>query len=187
MKKIFWLMIFILLLLGGYTYWQDEYAQTPATQEVKIELPMAQEEIDTPVTARIDIYTKLVDKNKHQFDIYVDDEAKPRTETTWMPKNDLQGYVIQKNGKEMVITLKMLNDAEITVDFRGPDVRDDNGKRYERWVNYTVAQINGEDIISSGIYVWHNKPFKYTLNAKAGETYKLRFEWTKADIAKTNN
>lgn len=131
--------------------------------------------------ARIDISTKLVDVKKPQFEVYVDGSEKSMKPTGWMINSGFFGYVVQKNGNDVVILIKTIKDSEISVALRGPDVRDSKGNRIENWVKYTSFTVNGKKILSEPVSVWHNKPFRHTIKAKSGDEIKIHAEWTKAD------
>jgi len=49
------------------------------------------------------------------------------------------------------------------------------------WVKYTSVTVNGKEILSEPVEVWHNKPFRYTIKAKAGKEYNIHAEWQKPD------
>ena len=131
--------------------------------------------------ARIDIITKLVDAKKPQFEVYVDGSKTPEKQTEWMPKFGNQGYVVQKDKNSTDISIKSLNDNELMIVLRGPDKRDENKKFIPVWVKYTSLTVNGKKILSEPVSVWHNKPFRHTIKAKAGDEIKIHAEWTKAD------
>lgn len=131
--------------------------------------------------ARIDISTKLVDAKKPQFEIYVDGSKTPEKQAGWMQKSGNQGYVVQKDKNSTDISIKSLNDNELMIVLRGPDKRDENKKFIPVWVKYTSVTVNGKKILSEPVSVWHNKPFRHTIEAKSGDEIKIHAEWTKAD------
>ena len=131
--------------------------------------------------ARIDISTKLVDAKKPQFEVYVDGSKTPEKQAEWMQKSGNQGYVVQKDKNSTDISIKSLNDNELMIVLRGPDKRDENKKFIPVWVKYTSLTVNGKKILSEPVSVWHNKPFRHTVKAKAGDEIKIHAEWTKAD------
>ena len=131
--------------------------------------------------ARIDISTKLVDAKKPQFEVYVDGSKTPEKQADWMQKSGNQGYVVQRDDGAKNIKLKALKDVDIDIILRGPDKRDENKKFIPVWVKYTSLTVNGKKILSEPVSVWHNKPFRHTIKAKAGDEIKIHAEWTKAD------
>lgn len=139
--------------------------------------------IEKPVTARIDISTPLVNADEPQFEVYVDESETSEKQIDWMYKMNRQGYVIQKTDQEMNISIKALNNIEISIELRGPDVRDENGKIIENWVKYNSVTINGEEILNAPVVTWHSKPVvAYIISAKANNEYKIHVAWTKTDM-----
>ena len=133
--------------------------------------------------ARIDISTPLVNADEPQFEVYVDESETSEKQIDWMYKMNRQGYVIQKTDQEMNISIKALNNIEISIELRGPDVRDENGKIIENWVKYNSVTINGEEILNAPVVTWHSKPVvAYIISAKANNEYKIHVAWTKTDM-----
>ena len=98
-----------------------------------------------------------------------------------MPYHNIQGYVIQNEDNDANIVIKVIENAKIALQLRGKDERDNNNMIIENWVKYTSLSIDGEEILPEAVEAWHNKPFTYTINAKAGEKYKIHVEWTNSD------
>lgn len=134
-------------------------------------------EVKKTSIARIDITTPLVDANVPQFEVYVDDSKTLQQQAEWMPKFDIQGYVVQEDDGIKNIKLKALKSGDISIVLRGPDKRDEKNNIIENWVTFTSMKINGEEILPTSQSVWHNKPFRYIVHAKVGEVYKIEVEW----------
>jgi len=130
--------------------------------------------------ARIDIYTKLVDAKKPQFEVYVDGSETPEKQADWMFKYNTQGSVVQKKGDNLNLTIKVLNDTEMYVFLKSPWKQGPDGELVDNWVKYTSLIIDGEEILSEAVEVWLNKPFRYAIKAKTGEEHKIHAEWTKS-------
>ena len=133
------------------------------------------------VTARIDIATKLVNAKKPVpvFEVYMDDSETPQEAADWMLKYNNQGNVVQKTGNDVNIKINALKDASIKVNLKGPWKQDDDGNQLESWVKYTSVTVDGQEILTEPVNVWHNEPFTYTIDAKAGNTYNIHAEWKK--------
>lgn len=54
---------------------------------------------------------------------------------------------------------------------------DDDSKRIPCWVDYTQLVINDKSIFDKLTPVCHDKPYKYWLDAKAGEEIKIQIKW----------
>ena len=137
--------------------------------------------VPEPAIARMDISTKLVDANKPQFEVYVDGSETAEKQAAWMPTYKVQGYVVQKEANEMNVVVKSLTDSTIKVNLRGPDKRDANNELVPVWVKYTSVKIDGDEILSEPVNVWHNKPFAHNVDVKAGGTYNITAKWQVAD------
>ena len=178
-KYIVLALVVILFLVGIMINNRNATEQEVVSSASETTAPTVAVE-EAPV-ARIAITTKLVDENIPQFEVYIDDSDTPEKQTKWMTEFNLQGYAITGDKDHIDITVKMLNDAELLIGLRGKYLLDENQHAIEKWVKFTSFTINGVSVLEEPVEVWHHKPFEYTLNANAGETYKLHVEWTKAD------
>lgn len=173
-------VVAIAVIVGGIMLFKPNKAditvQQPGTAVVTNTEPKEEKNM-----ARIDITTKLVSAAEPQFEVYVDGSKTPEKQAEWMQKSGNQGYVIQRDKNSTDINIKSLNDSELMVVLRGPDKRDENKKFIPVWVKYTSFTVNGKKILSEPVSVWHNKPFRHTIEAKSGDEIKIHAEWTKAD------
>ncbi|MBR1600276.1 MAG: hypothetical protein IJ677_01710 [Alphaproteobacteria bacterium] len=173
-------VVAIAVIAGGIMFFKP--SNNVKVQEQKVATATtAPKPKDEKIVARIDLTTKLVDAKKPQFEVYVDGSKTPEKQAGWMQKSGNQGYVIQRDKSSTDINIKSLNDSELMVVLRGPDKRDENKKFIPVWVKYTSFTVNGKKILSEPVSVWHNKPFRHTIKAKAGDEIKIHAEWTKAD------
>ena len=128
-------------------------------------------------TSRIDL--KLVSTSEGKLKILsASDEKATIKRAGWLPKNE-SGYFIQSYAGKMEIIAKATADGQINLDLRGLDVRnpEDKSKRIPYWIDYTKLVVNGEVLFEELTPVWHNKPFKYNMNANADEEIKIEVEW----------
>lgn len=137
------------------------------------------EQVAEKVTARIDLTTDLVDAENPPFEVYINTSKIAEKQREWMFNLGYQGYTAQTTGNEMDIKIKVLNDAEIVVVLRGPDERDANNNRIEKWVDYTSVLVDGKEILPKMTAVWHNKPFRRMIEAKAGDVINIKAKWKK--------
>lgn len=128
-----------------------------------------------PVKARFDL---SVPYSENQTFIAIKNN-KELPEAGWMPKYDNRGYIIEKKGNKYNFILIAFEDADIKIVLRGPDERDANGKRIEKWVRYTDFSIDGKKILLNPTDVWHDNAFRYTLKAKKNHPYKIKLKWRK--------
>ena len=161
-------VVAIAVIAGGIMFFKP--SNNVKVQEQKVATATtAPKPKDEKIVARIDLTTKLVDAKKPQFEVYVDGSKTPEKQAGWMQKSGNQGYVVQRDKNSTDISIKSLNDSELMVVLRGPDKRDENKKFIPVWVKYTSFTVNGKKILSEPVSVWHNKPFRHTINAKSGD------------------
>lgn len=127
--------------------------------------------------ARMDFYTKLVNVDKPQFEIYVDGAEKAEPQAVWMNKHGSQGYIIQSDNDHTDVIIKGLQNTDINIVLRGYRGEDAAGKMIKNWVEYTSVKIDGKEILSEAKTVCYNKIFKYTIPVKAGETHTVEARW----------
>ena len=130
------------------------------------------------LTARADI--KLVPKDEGgDFQIVsVSDDRATLWKPDWFQKGGV-GYQIQSYKGDMEIIAKATSDGKFTLNLRGiwvPDPKDRN-KRIPYWIDYTKLAVNEKVIFDKLKPVWHDKPFNYGLDVKAGEEVKIQMEW----------
>ena len=73
----------------------------------------------------------------------------------------------------------MEKDGELRLWLRGVDVREpgNRNKRIPYWLNFKKLIINGKEIFAGTYPVWHDEPFEYHMQVKAGEEIALSTEW----------
>ena len=173
-------VVAIAVISGGVMLFKP--SNNAKVQEQKVETATTAPKPKAEKTvARIDLTTKLVDADKPQFEVYVDDAVAPVTQASWMHKYNIQGNVVQKEGNAVDVVIKAIKDTDIDVVLKGPWEQDKDKKMVENWVKYTSVTVNGKKILSEPVSVWHNRPFHHTIKAKSGDEIKIHAEWTKAD------
>ena len=174
-------VVAIAVIAGGIMLFKSNKADTTVQKPETVVATKAEPKEEKTI-ARIDLTAKLVDAEKPQFEVYVDSSENPEKQASWMPKFETQGYVVQSdNGNIDIVINAIKEDTDINLTLRGKWEQDEDKKMVENWVKYTSVSVNGKEILPEAVEVWHNKPFRYTINAKAGEEYKIHAEWTKAD------
>ncbi|MBR4905118.1 MAG: glycosyltransferase [Selenomonadaceae bacterium] len=128
-------------------------------------------------TSRIDIKLRSTDEGKLQIVSVSDDKAEVKR-AGWLKKNE-NGYFIQSYNGKMEIVAKPTSDGQITLFLKGLDVRnpEDKSKRIPYWVDYSKLTVNGEIVFDELKPIWHDKPYRYTLDVKAGEEIIVQAEW----------
>ena len=85
------------------------------------------------------------------------------------------GTVIHGDQLAKVIKLKIINDGKLQIYFRGPDKRYDE-KRFPLWIDYRSIKIDGKEILSDPVSVWHDKPYYYEMPVKDGQEIVIEIE-----------
>ena len=130
------------------------------------------------ITARLDI--KLITKTEQgDFKIVsVSDDKATVWKPAWFNKGGI-GYQIQSYAGSLEIVAKATSDGQIYLSLKGLDIRDpkDNSTRIPYWVDYTKLTLNGKTVFDKVTPTWHDKPYRYNLNVKAGDEIKIQTEW----------
>lgn len=125
--------------------------------------------LDIDKTARIDILGtdyELVSLSDSEAYVYKPD---------WFQKNG-DGYVIESNSGYLDITLKSHVMEKLMIKFKGVDYKED-GKKVPKWIGYKKIMINGETILDSEKYVWHDRPIVKYMDVYGDEMIYIHIEW----------
>lgn len=172
---VYVLIAAIVIIVGAIAFFKPkaDTKYTDISQPVLKEAVKAQAE---SVIARIDITTKLADAEKSLFEVYVDGSDIPEKQAKWMNKNGYQGFVVQKKGNSADLNITVLKAADINLVLRG--IRNDGDENsIEQKVTYTSLVINGKEILPEATTVWHSKSYRYKINAKPNDLYKIVVKW----------
>lgn len=130
-------------------------------------------------TARMDFKLTAQNATENPLEIISTSDARAKVaKPTWLQKNGA-GYMITSFSGKLKFVAKVNTDGQIQMILRGLDIRDsqDNSKRIPYWIDYTKLIINGQTIFDALTPVWHDKPYRYNLDAKAGEKVTVEIEW----------
>ena len=128
-------------------------------------------------TARIDI--QLVPKGEGDFQVVsVSDDKASVWKPAWFQKGGI-GYQIQSHAEKLEIIAKTTVNGKINLYLRGVDIRypNDNSKRIPYWIDYTKLVVNGNITLDKVTPAWHDKPYGYNMEVKAGDEIKIQVEW----------
>ena len=128
-------------------------------------------------TARLDI--KMLTTSRADFRIisFSDDRALIR-KPDWFNKDGV-GYLIQSYVGKLDMVFRVIDGGKITVSLRGIYVTDpkNNSKLIPHWIDYTKFSVNDEVVFDKLTPIWHDAPYNYKFEAKAGEEVKISVEW----------
>lgn len=129
-------------------------------------------------TARVHI--KLLQKiNEEDFQIISISDAKAKvTKPEWFQKNGI-GYIIHSYAGKLELVIKTTVEGQLQISLLGLYVLDpkDKSKRIPYWIDYTSLNINENTIFGKLTPAWHDKPYRYVMDVKAGEEITVRMEW----------
>lgn len=149
--------------------------EAPATSHK--ELPSLPEN-DPNITARIDFefVSKIPNGNLQIFS--VSDKNADISMPEWFQKNGI-GYQILSHSGKLEITSKTTTDGQIRIRLRGLHVANpkDKSKRIPYWIDYTKLIVNRKKIFDKITPTWHDKPYRYDVNIKAYEEFKVQIKW----------
>ena len=128
------------------------------------------------LTARADI--KFLSE-EGDFEIISVSDDKAEIKKPAFLQQDGIGYQINSFTGKLEFIAKASADGQIQLNLRGMDIRkpEDQSKRIPYWIDYTKLTVNGETLFDKVTPVWHNKPYRYYMDAKAGEEIKIQLEW----------
>lgn len=129
-------------------------------------------------TARIDIINEK--NNNNQIEILEYSDNIKISTPSWFNKGKGVGKVFETNDKSFNLKFKCIENGELKIKLRGPDIRDRNGYRIPIYITYNSFKINKKDILKGNVTVWHDASFSFIKNVKDGEIIELHSEWNPA-------
>ena len=128
------------------------------------------------LTARVDI--KLMTTEGDFQILSTSDDKAGVYKPNWFQRDGM-GYVINSLIGELTFTANSTVDGQVSLWLRGVDKRnpEDKSKRIPYWIDYTKLIVNDKKIFDEIIPAWHDKPYEYTMEVKAGEEIKVHVEW----------
>lgn len=125
--------------------------------------------------ARIDVKNLGSVGNDLLIQAISDNTAKIST-PAWFGNNG-KGYVVQCYKGYVEITVKCICEGELIVKLLGQDIRDQNGVRIPKWIDYTELKINGKNVFKGVKAAWHDQPYLYSCQCKDGDVFLIQAWW----------
>ena len=128
------------------------------------------------ITARTDVKL-MTDKGDFKILSVSDDKANV-TKPNWFQNGGI-GYMITSYVGKLKFVAKAAADGQIQLRLRGIDMRNpkDSTKKIPYWIDYTKLTVNGKTIFDKLTPVWHDKPYRHDMDAKAGKEITFEVEW----------
>ncbi len=130
------------------------------------------------LTARLDLQM-VSDTVDGEFKILSISDDKAKTTKPDYLNRDGIGYVIQSFAGKMELIAKANEDGQVILKLKGMDIRDpgDKSRRLPYWIDYTKLTVDGNTIFDKITPAWHDKPYRYDIDAEADEEIKIQVEW----------
>ena len=77
----------------------------------------------------------------------------------------------------MKLFLRCIGVGVLNVDLKGILRVTADGKRMPYWITFTSMRINGENILSKPVDVWHDQPLMCKKKVRDGEMLELEVMW----------
>ena len=93
----------------------------------------------------------------------------------WFRNAQGAGAVLLNSAVKGKLKILIIRAGKLTISFMGPDRRFE-GERFPAWIDYKAIKINGEEILSSSVETWHDKPLRYEMPVKDGQNVWVEYE-----------
>lgn len=130
------------------------------------------------LTARIDV--KCYGEGNDLTILESSDPHAAISAPAWFAENG-QGYVVESRAGRILLRIRCVRAGQFRIALRGRDVRDRENHRIPVWIDYTQMQVNGRTVFTDRKCAWHDKPYRYALQADAGEILQIQIAWTLHD------
>lgn len=96
----------------------------------------------------------------------------------WFKNKDGEGAIIENEIGTIDLKIKCINDGNLKIYLRGPDIRDKNQVRFPIYIDFTKLIINEELIFNDNLLVSYIKPYIFNKDVKDCEILDVHIEWT---------
>lgn len=128
------------------------------------------------VTARIDI--KNINSQDSSVEIIENSDKSAKVDfPEWLQNEKGGGCIIESMSGYLDVKLKCIGDGNLSIKLRGINALDKNENRYPVYIDYANFTVNGKEIITQNMLLWHDDPFDYEIPVKDGEILSFHLEW----------
>ena len=120
---------------------------------------------------RIDIKNFGTKENK----VSIQAENSTITAPDWFKNAQGEGCILVGCENRGQIKIRIIKDGRLELRFIGPDKRFE-GVRFPVWSDYKSIKINGTEVLSSPVAVWHDKAWLYKMPVKDGQEILVEYE-----------
>ena len=100
------------------------------------------------------------------------------TQPKWLVNAQGSGQIAASSQTKQNLNIKIIKDGKLRFDFRAQDKRNENGVHMPVWIDYKSIKIDGKEILTAPVATWHDKPFRYEMDVKDGQTVMVEIEQT---------
>ncbi|MGN1091244.1 MAG: hypothetical protein ACI4RJ_01970, partial [Alphaproteobacteria bacterium] len=97
------------------------------------------------------------------------------TQPSWFTNELGIGKVLEGNLMTSIIKIRISGNGSLKLSFKGQDKRFD-GEHLPVWIDYKSIKIDGKEILSIPVSVWHDKPYRYEMPVKDGQEITLEIK-----------
>ena len=95
----------------------------------------------------------------------------------WLKNNKGSGMIIQSDKGYLKMKLKCVNNGELNIFLKGPDIKDKQKNRYPIYIDYTSLKINGKEYIHENLLTWMEKSYKFIRTVENSEILDIELKW----------
>lgn len=95
----------------------------------------------------------------------------------WFKSENGSGAVIKTQEKSFDLTFKCINNGQLEIALRGPNIRDKSNNLIPHYVDFNKFNLNDEKIIKNRESVWHDSPYIFQKVVFDGDIINLHVEW----------
>ena len=127
-------------------------------------------------TARIDMKNHGTSSNNLMI-LDINDLNSKIDRPDWFTDFSGSGTQIHSTKGILDLKIKCINDGELKINLRGPDVRDKNARRFPVYIDFINFSINNQSIIEDSELTWHDKPYIFSKLVLDSEIVDIHIEW----------
>ena len=120
---------------------------------------------------RIDIKNFGTKENK----VSIQTQNNTITAPGWFRNAQGEGCTLTGYENRGQVKIRTIKDGRLVLKFMGPDKRFE-GSRFPVWSDYKSIKIDGREVSSSPVAVWHDEAWFYKLPVKDGQEILVEYE-----------
>ncbi len=99
----------------------------------------------------------------------------------WFADKKGKGLMVKSYSGDLNLKLKIINDGKLKISLLSLNLKDENGKKIDRFVEYTSFVINGVDYLDNPALYSHKRPFTVEIPVQNLDILDINFKWTTYD------